>query len=61
MEICFLNNWMIISVIAVIIVVIILFVIIRNRKDEQQLGEQLKQNYHKPKTHDVESDDGESI
>ena len=52
---------MIISVIAVVIVIIILFVVIRNRKDEQQLEEQLKQDYHKPKTHDVESGDSGSI
>lgn len=55
-----LNNWMIISVIAVIVVVLIVFVVTRNRKDERQLEDQLNQDYHKPKMHDVETDEPES-
>ena len=52
---------MIISLIAVIAVIIILLVLIRNRKDEEQLEEKLKQDYHKPKKRDVEADERESV
>jgi protein-S-isoprenylcysteine O-methyltransferase Ste14 len=55
------NNWFIIALVAVVLVILILFLIIRNRKDEKELEEKLNQDYHKPQSHDVETEDDQSI
>lgn len=55
------NSWFIIALVVVILVILILFIIIRNRKDEKELEEKLNQDYHKPKKHDVETEDDQSI
>jgi low affinity Fe/Cu permease len=46
-------NWFIIIAISMAAIALIVFLIRRNMKDEEQLEEKLKQDYHKPRESDV--------
>jgi hypothetical protein len=50
-----------IVIIALVLAILILFLIIRNRKDEKKFENQLKNDYPKPKVHDIEGDEEERM
>ena len=54
-------NLITIVVIALVLLILILFLIFRNKKDEKEFEEQFKQDYHKPKAGDVETEGEDSV
>ena len=51
----------VIALIIVILAILVILLIIKNRKDEKKFEDQLNQDYHKSKAHDVETEDDQSI
>jgi uncharacterized membrane-anchored protein YhcB (DUF1043 family) len=51
-------NWPIIIIVGIVLIALVVFLIQRNIKDEKELEDQLKNDYHKPKEEegDVEID-----
>lgn len=49
-------NWPVLIITGIILVALVLFLIRRNMKDEEKLEEQLKNDYHKPKDDEGDTD-----
>jgi Na+/H+ antiporter NhaD/arsenite permease-like protein len=46
------DNVFLIVIISLVLAILIILLIIRNRKDERELEDQLKNDYHKSRNHD---------
>jgi len=52
---------LLIALAIVVSIIIVILLIVKNRKDEKQFEDQLKQDYHKPKPHDAETEGTDKI
>ena len=55
------DNLFLIVIISLVLAILIIFLIIRNRKDERELEDQLKNDYHKSRNHDADTGEKETI
>jgi len=55
------ETWLAIALIVAVLAILVILLIIKNRKDKKDFEDQLKQDYHKPKPNDVESEGTDSI
>jgi hypothetical protein len=55
------ETWLVIALIIVLLAILVIFLVIKNRKDEKEFEEQLKQDYRKPPSGDVETEGTDSI
>jgi len=55
------DNVFLIVIISLVLAILIIFLIIRNRKDERELEDQLKNDYHKSRNHDANTGEKETI
>ncbi|MBO9682645.1 MAG: hypothetical protein J7502_08265 [Flavisolibacter sp.] len=50
-----------IALVLVLLVLLVIFLIIKNRKDKKEFEEQLKHDYRKPKSGEVDTEGTDSI
>ena len=55
------DNVFLIVIISLVLAILTIFLIIRNRKDERELEDQLKNDFHKSRNHDVDTGEKETI
>ena len=55
------DNVFLIVIISLVLGILIILLIIRNRKDEREFEDQLKNDYPKPKNHDADTGEKETI
>ncbi|HSV09467.1 MAG TPA: hypothetical protein VLI68_01765 [Hanamia sp.] len=55
------DNIFLVVIISLVLAILIIFLIIRNRKDERELEDQLKNDFHKSRNHDVDTGEKETI
>jgi len=55
------DNVFLIVIISLVLAILIIFLIVRNRKDEREFEQELKNDYHKPKTDDTDTGEKEKI
>jgi len=55
------DNVFLIVIISLVLAILIILLIIRNRKDERELEDQLKNDYDKSRNHDNDTGEKETI
>ena len=55
------DNLFVVVIIVLVLAILIVFLIIRNRKDERDFENQLKNDYHRPTDHDTDSGENEKM
>jgi len=55
------DNVFLIVIISLVLAILIIFLIVRNKKDEREFEDQLKNDYHKTKNHDADIGEKEKI
>jgi hypothetical protein len=55
------ETWLVIALVLVLLALLVILLIIKNRKDEKEFEEQLKQDYRKPKSGEVDTEGTDSI
>jgi len=55
------DNVFLIVIISLVLAILIILLIIRNRKDERELEDQLKNDYQKSRNHDADTGEKETI
>jgi hypothetical protein len=55
------ETWLVIALILIILAILVILLVIKNRKDEKEFEDQVKQDYHKTKPGDVDTEGTDSI
>jgi FtsZ-interacting cell division protein ZipA len=50
-------NWAVIIVVGIAAIALIIFLVIRNQKDEKDFEKQVKNDYHKTKEDDIDTEE----